>query len=259
MPNPFVCLGFPVGSVADFAKLSAQTLRNGQPIRTDAGTYKRWTVGGGPQLWVDLNYADKIIGFDPHFVGRARMRVRLTERVKQPNDSLLEGAFYAWANPWRDGPYGDTPLVFRVPDFARYDTLALPADTDVQIAAFPHSLSAYASDAEYAAGVEGKAHLAAEAFIPSGTFKPGGERIVPAQPHAIINGHILRTALYRNPVTGLNFHWAHVRTYGGEYDLVVDPATLSGPLIVGGVISGWFRLSGQIIGPSEDRLVEITP
>jgi hypothetical protein len=255
MANPFTCLGFPVGSVGDFAKLSAQAARNGQFIKTDAGTYKRWTVGGGPQLWVDLNDADKIMGFDPHFVGRARMHVRLTQRVKQPNDSVLEGAFYAWANPWVDGPYGDTPLVFRVPDFARHNTLKLPVDTDVQIAAFPHSVSAYASDAEYAAGVEGKAHLATEAFIPSGTFKPSGESIVPPQPYAIINGHVLRAALCRNPVTGLHFHWAQVRTYGGEYDIVVDADTLKGPLVVGGVISGSFWLSGQIIEPSEDRLL----
>jgi len=53
----------------------------------------------------------------------------------------------------------------------------------------------------------------------------------------------------------LRFHWAHVRTYGSEYDVVVDTDTLNRLFIVGGVISGSFRLSGQIIEPSEGRML----
>jgi hypothetical protein len=50
-----------------------------------------------------------------------------------------------------------------------------------------------------------------------------------------------------NTLTGHAFYWALVDTYGGAYDVVIDPSLLPGVPAVGGVISGSFWLSGRIV------------
>lgn len=261
MPNHFSSIGFQLPRYQDFRQLAVETAEKGQTIFRDDGHVVRWNVGHGTQLWAQIAPHHRIIRFDPHFVGRARIPVRLTERVQQPQDHPLEGCFYGWADPVTDKrDKGAYPLVFHAPDFGFYRTLELPALRDVQIAAFAHELSAFASDADYFAS-QGDAEVkyAAESFLPIGTFPPKNESEPRFVPYARFAGHVLGVSVVINPLTELSFHWIRTRTYGGEYDVVVDPEISAGLPIVGGVISGSFWLSGQIIGPSEDRLVEITP
>ena len=50
-----------------------------------------------------------------------------------------------------------------------------------------------------------------------------------------------------NPHTSLTFHWTRVKTLGGEYDVVADPAIVDGEIAPQGVVSvsGW--VSGRIM------------
>ena len=65
------------------------------------------------------------------------------------------------------------------------------------------------------------------AFIPSGLISPSGEPVSPPEPHALLSGHVLESALQENTISGKPFCWALVDTLGGTYDVVIDPA-LSG-------------------------------
>ena len=62
----------------------------------------------------------------------------------------------------------------------------------------------------------------------------------------IFNGHALEVMRLTNPDTQQEFHWARVRTLGGEFDVVADPEIVKGTITQGGVIGGSVWLSGWI-------------
>lgn len=68
---------------------------------------------------------------------------------------------------------------------------------------------------------------------------------------------MLGTSLLINPATGASFHWAKVRTLGGEVDVVADPEVLNGSLVVGGVVNGSFWLSGRLFKPPQPKRADM--
>lgn len=90
--------------------------------------------------------------------------------------------------------------------------------------------------------------MGSESFIPSGTFRPGGERIEPPVAAAIFAGTVLEARKITNKDTGLGFYHAKVKTLGGEVDLVVSPDSPTGNhLRPGAVVHGSFWLSGLLL------------
>ena len=172
----------------------------------------------------------------------------LTKRIATPDGGPLDGVFYGWADPRGDNPTtGQYPLIFHAPDFDAFDYLSLPVVREVQIAAFAHTLTAYATDAEYTEAQKTTYRLAAECCIPTGTFPPKDNPDAPPAPYALYSGHVVRTKVLTNPATGLRFQWARIRTLGGELDVVADPATVEGTLAECGVATGTFWLTGRIV------------
>ena len=181
------------------------------------------------------------------------MRVRLESRVERGDDPA-DGGFYAWSladTESKDLEDEIYPFVFDVPDYGLHHALELPAMVNVQLAAFAHEAEAYPDEDAYRSAQQQKYDgpgFAAESFIPSGLFQPGGEETSHPEAFAILSGTVLRAETLVNPAGGASFHWAKVRTLGGEVDLVADPEVLVGELSEGGVISGTFWLSGRIEG-----------
>lgn len=101
MPSHFSSLGFPVQSVDDFRKLAKRAIvEAAQTVQVPGvGWYRQWSLGGGAELWVQANLKKEILGMHPHFNGDARMPVRLVKRVLHARNTILDGAFYGWANP----------------------------------------------------------------------------------------------------------------------------------------------------------------
>lgn len=259
MTTRFVAVGFPLYGPDDIDQFIQETWSRGAFTDTGDGYIIQWAAGNGAELWAQAAHDGHIMGLDPHYSGNTRLRVRLMRHVQQPGDSHLEGCFYCWVNPRDDEPEGGQyPFVFRAPEFGMYRTFALPVIREVQVAAIARRLDAFPDDdAFYASQNTIGARFAAESFIPFGLFQTETDEAPPFRPQAIFAGHILDTSLLTNPATGLHFYWARVRTSGGEIDVVVDPEVLSGILIPGGVANGSFWLSGRIIEPSEDRVLDI--
>jgi hypothetical protein len=134
-----------------------------------------------------------------------------------------------------DGCY---PFVFDSPDY-RLSPVKPPTIVEVQLAAFAHELTLFESEAAYDANTD-KPKLAVESFIPSGLFQPGGEKTEPPEAYGIFTGRILETERRVNPLTKLPFHWALVKTLGGQVDVVVDPQLITSRMVKGGVLSGSF-------------------
>lgn len=248
MASHFSSIGFPVKTEAEFQRYARQALAEGEAIAAPAGRYVRWAVAPGVQLWLQIDREDVVIGLNPHFSGQALMRIGLTRRIAREGDSMLDGAFHGWADPKSDDPEsGAYPMVFDAPDYDLHRALDLPAVRDVQLAAFAHQINAFASEEEYHAGQEQGLQFASKSFIPSGLFGADERSTDPPTATAIFTGHVLNTELLTNAVTGAAFHWAWVSTLGGEVDVVADPEVVNGRLVPGGVLSGSFWLSGQVL------------
>jgi hypothetical protein len=246
MPSHFSAIGLPVDSHDDFVAFAEQAALTAEVFGVRAGRYLRWASPSGAELWLHLDRRGGLVSAQPHFSGPASVRVRLTGRVSQPDDTELEGSFHGWADPDSDElESGAYPFVFSAPDFQAYSDLAVPSVATVQIAAFAHEVTVYASEEAYDEAQEGEVRFASRSFFPSGTFMPLGEE-GPPQPFALFTGHVIGSGAGVNELSGFPFHWATVETLGGTYDVVLDPALLGEVPPVGVVLSGSFWLSGRL-------------
>jgi hypothetical protein len=242
-------IGFRIKDNQDFMRFLTQAAQEGEVIPVGDGSYVKWSPGTGIELWVQLDREHEIIGLNPHYSGRATLRIGLTKRVPRPQGTLLDGAFYGWANPDEGEPEtGEFPFVFDVPNYKSYDDLKLPAIVAVQVAAFAHELQGFENETAFDESQAEDMNLAVESFIPTGLFIPK-ESSEPPQAEAIFAGHILDTAILTNPATDADFLWARVSTLGGEIEVVADPEILEGSLVKGGIIKGSFWLTGRVLNP----------
>lgn len=248
MPSHFSTIGLRVRSEEEMYDLANRVGPLAEPLEAADGVYFHWADPSGAELWIQVR-GDEILGLNPHFAGRSRLRARLTARVKTDSPSPLDGTFHAWADPPDGGgeDSGAYPFVFDAPDARLHDGLQLPATTTVQVAAYAREIEAFDSPEAYAASQGGEVKFAARSFIPSGLFTPGGESTDPPRAQAIFTGEVLEADRRVNQLTGESFVWCLVDTYGGVYDVVVDPELLPDPPKVGGVVSGSFWLTGRIL------------
>ena len=182
------------------------------------------------------------------------MRVALTQKIINPNLGPLDGSFYGWANPSGPDPEsGLFPFIFDTPDYILHHTLLLPIVVDVQLAAFAYELYAFANQVDYDVWQNDDPKFAVESFIPAGLFSEEGALNEPPEAFAIFTGRILQTAFLTNPATHEDFYWVHVRTLGGDIDVVADPEIVEGALVEDGIIHGTFL----VIRPHYEKFVII--
>lgn len=248
MPSHLSTIGFEIRDEADFVRLAETIAPLAKVVPANHGRYLRWGEDDGEQLWLQVDEAGELIGMNPHFAGKSRVPVGITTTVRRADDSLLDGAFHAWASPPSTDPEeGTYPFVFDVPDFAAYRDLAPPTLAEAQIAAFAHEIDCYDDATSFERSQsEDEVRFASQSFIPSGLFS-SEESDDGAPAYAVINGHVLETAQRTNALTREAYWWILVDSLGGSFDVVVDPALLTTPPVVGGVVSGSFWLSGRLV------------
>jgi len=218
-------------------------------LACEHGRYLRWSSRCGPELWLQVDAEDNLLGMNPHFSGKSRIRVRLTERIVRPAFSALDGAFRGWADPDEaKAESGAYPFVFDVPDYRLHEDVALGTIVAAQVVAFAHEVSVSATREAYNESHMGRMKLGAQSFIPTGLFTPQLKDIDPPESRALVTGHVLECELRTNELTGKRFWWVLIDSLGGIFDVVVDPAMLTSPPSIGGVLSTWSWMSGRILG-----------
>lgn len=253
-------IGFPLVTGKEFKKevleLTAQAVKNGISFEAERGRYIKWSTGVGPELWIYIYQSGNTSRFYPHFSGNAKMRFILQERA--PFNDVRPGYFVGWVNTADHGAENKQytlryPLIFRAPDYDLHLSLDLPVVIDVQLLAFAQELHAFSNEADYYAYVWSRGLSLADESISPWVMPPPledwgyDEEQSFERPRFMISGHVLETSRLTNPVTGVKFCWAKVRTIGGELDIVADPRLLDGTLVTGGVIYGAFSLSGRLL------------
>lgn len=188
-----------------------------------------------------------MIGSTPFFEGKSRLRVALTHRVHHANCTDYEGAMHAWMNPEAGSlESGDYPFVFDLVDYAVHTEMALPQVAEVRLAAFAHEIRVHASEAEYDAQDTGKPRFAVESFIPVGLFQSDDQPDAEPLSYALFTGVVVEAGALTGEMGG-HYHWALVRTLGGEIDVVIEPELFDGTLQPGMVLSGTYWLCGRLL------------
>ena len=250
MASHLSTIGIKTKDKNEFNEYFEKAYERGEHIKTDKGTYVKWSMGNGVELWWQLDKKNNPIGFNPHFVGSAKMTVKITKNIVRKKHTKLDGAFYGWADPSEkcDGTF---PFVFDSPDAATYGKVKLPQVVTVQLAAIAHGIEVFEDEDDFDKSQNQDAKFASESFIPCGLFNPNGKPTNQPEAKAIFNGRVIETIELINPETNINFIWAKVKTLGGEIDVIIDPTILSGKVIKGAIVSGLFWISGRIISNVE--------
>ena len=248
MPSQFSAIGFEVSSGDDLAALASRVAERADTIDAPGGQYLKWAPPSGEQLWLQVKRSGDAMGMNPHFAGKSSVRVAVEARVIRESHTPLDGTFLAWANPPSGASTGgDYPFAFDCPDAATHAGLTLPVTLLAQVAAFAQQVTLYPSKAVYDAAQAAQGiNFESRSFIPSGLISPGGDRVDPPEPHALIAGHVVEAEQRHNAVTGQPFWWVLVDTVGGTFDVVIDPDLLSAAPSPGHVLTGWFWLSARL-------------
>lgn len=250
MPSHFSTVGFPLESEQDMYDLANRIGEDADVLEVSEGSYLRWSSSSGAEIWLHVDPDGDLVGMVPHFAGQSGLRVGITSRVVRPKQPALDGAFYAWADPPEDDiEAGLYPFVFDLPDYCSHSNLVLPRLVTTQVAAFAHEIAPYDTVDAFDADQPKEGGLASQSFIPSGLFSPDAGLIEPPEAYAIFTGHVLQAEMKRNELTDRSFWWALVESYGGSFDVVIDPEILEAEPKVGGVVSGSFWLSGRLLEP----------
>ena len=248
-------IGFPVQSEQDVNVLITETIKLVESIKCPQGFYLRFADASGAEIYLQGNNEQELIGFNPHFAGKSRRSVGLTQAIER-DSSQLDGGFHAWANPpsSREGDEisGEYPFVFDAPDFRLNEIASFPHVCEVQLTAFAsNDFEIFADEKEYDENQKGDVKYAPKSFIPVGLFAHDKSdesfdwTIV--RPIGKFAGEIKEFESKTNELSGEKFYWLLVETLGGEVDVVADAKLITDEPKIGGIVSGQFWLSGRII------------
>ncbi len=247
MASHLSSLGINVKDKNEFIELFKKANEKGEHISTKSGKYVKWEMGDGVELWGQIDNSGNPIGLNPHFSGESVMKVRIVDLVKNEDDTILDGAIHCWAEPVEGESDGIYPFLFDSPDFDMYQDIKCPQVVSVKVTGIAHEISTYENEKEFDQLQNSESKFASESFIPIGLFSENNDGKSTLEAMALFTGYVLETKIIRNSYTNIQIHWARIKTLGGELDIIVDPEILNGEIVVNGIVSGTFWLTGRII------------
>jgi hypothetical protein len=225
-------------------------LNHTSEIRCERGVYLKFSDESGAELYLQGNKEQELIGFNPHFAGKSRRKVSLTESV-QRDSSELDGGFHAWAGPNEIGDDGEYPFIFDVPDFRTVAEDGFPKHCEIQLTAFgSNDFELAEAEDESTVSKKSEPSVAVKSFVSSGLaalIEMNETDLTLARPIASFAGEVKDFELKTNKLSNEMFCWFLVETLGGEIDIVVDPKFVTSEPQIGGIVSGTFWLSGRVI------------
>lgn len=213
-------IGFPTPDEEAVNEMVIHVLEVATPQQNPYGFYLVFSDPSGAEIWMQGNFDQELVGFNPHFAGSSALEVEIIERLER-DSSEFDGGFRASA--------GGTEFVFDVPDFREVSDAEVPRRATVQLTAFASN--------DFAAG-----SASSDGFE---SVPPPDPEMQP-RPVARIAGPIAGFEKRKNELSGEEFYWLRVTTPVGEIDVVSDPKWLAAEPSVGDRVSGTFWLSGRL-------------
>ena len=250
----FEAIGFPNNGLDELRPFLDLAIENGFKPASARGHYVYWPLGNGAEVWIALDRKRNIVNFDPHFVGKNRVAVRLEESYDAAQD--LAGWIKVWTNPRGEKGKRSFPLVANIPnwdfvwsEFARRSDLQRrlriqkPEIFDLQICAFAQTMSSFGNESQYLAAQKSEKPFAVGHFVPTGLWVENEDEL-PA-PQAAFSGTVLDGGILTNPQTGVKTLHLAVQTLEMVLDVVANPRLVKGRPQRGGIVSGSFFLSAR--------------
>ena len=246
-------IGFPTPDEQAVNDMIWHVIEMTTPIHTSQGIYLKFSDESGAEIYLQGNEAQELIGFNPHFAGKSRRKVGLTQKIER-DSSELDGGFYGWANSSGDDVENSSeyPFVFDVPDFRTVEIEDLPVVKEIQLTAFAsNDFKIFANEKDFADLTDSELNHSLQLFTVSGLseFDETDQSIDMnlIRPIGMISGEIKEFEMRINKTSGEKFYWFLIETLGGEIDLVCDPKFVTQEPKIGGIVSGHFWLSGKIL------------
>ena len=92
-------IGFPTPGDQDINEMIMHVLEFAKPIQCEQGFYLKFSDASGAEIYFQGNFDQELVGFNPHFAGKSRRKVGLTQKIER-DSSELDGGFHGWANPF---------------------------------------------------------------------------------------------------------------------------------------------------------------
>lgn len=238
-------IGFPTPDETAINEMIMHVIEVAKPVQTQRGLYLVYGDPSGAEIYLQGNFEQELVGFNPHFSGKSRRRVTLTDLIERES-SELDGGYQAT----NDGD--DEPFVFDLPDFRSTVLAELPQTVEIQLTAFgSNDFRIFRTANDYQAAQESDYEYATRMFVAVGlqAFDPKDGKIdlAAVRPVAKFAGEVVECETRRNELSGEEFNWMLVDTQGGLIDVVVDPKYVPFAPRPGFLVSGTFWLSGRIL------------
>ncbi len=202
----------------------------------------------GIQCWFPLNEEGEPADYNFHYVSGRYNPIRVMKCLQ--SDTEGKSGLYACEVDLDEGN-GDgipeVPINLFLPAAELMGPLEPGGEYEAQIACFAETITVYRSKKEHEAAVKkGSVTMAAEGFIPSGTFGLQGDMDFEPSPRAIISGIVEKVERKINDYTGQCFDYLQVYCLGMDYDVLVDPILYDGLPETGAVVHGLFWMSALV-------------
>ncbi|MEQ1669811.1 MAG: hypothetical protein ABL893_03040 [Hyphomicrobium sp.] len=272
MASNLSTIGFTFADEESF-RSAMMTCASEASVRLDCcvGHYGLWRSRTGAEVWFHLGQSDdgntEIFGLTPFFEGQSDVALKITGPIAREGDNPFEGALTGWVSPdaANEGSY---PIVFDAVDFAALNDAVWPDVRHVRLTGFAREVQAFSSDEAYyaARGAADAEHpkLASHAFIPVGLFaaaqagegandnEPGDASSNADAPNgptssALLTGKILDHRTLTNEASGNAFVWMLVESLEATFDIIADPAVITGELTDGGTIEAAVWMFGRML------------
>lgn len=175
--------------------------------------------------------------FEIHYNTRRWDFVRNPEWIyKEANDS--QGGICLWDE---DETF---PISVSVPNAAQVPDFSEEGEYQAQIACFAEDCEVFVGEEEFGQKYDA---VSAMSFFPAGDFaEEAGEADAGRRTTAWVNGIVQEITLKTNSYTHQQYYFIRIQSYGMQFDLLADPASIPDTIAVGNVIAASVWLSGKI-------------
>lgn len=256
MSSHLECIG--VAGEDEFAAVVQVAVEEGEATPIDGGREILWRDAQGASIAVTVGLDEEIVCARPSFSAIPRVSVRLGALAEDPECPFCSRLLLEVVDEEGELWY---PLAVELERHApARDPSSAGRQSRLAISAFAETIEFWPSQDAYGAahpaamlddgeGVPDPA-LASQSLIPTGLFVEEPRRRfwqrkqVDAVPtaHALITGIVRGLEVRINSLTGRDFTWLELETYGGSYDVVVAGTDISNDVVDGAVVQGEFWL-----------------
>jgi hypothetical protein len=248
----FECIG--VAGEDELAAVVEAAVQDGEATPIEGGREIVWRDAQGASVAVTVGSDDEILCVRPTFAATSRVNARVGAVAEDPECAFCSRLLVEVVDETGELMY---PLAVELERQApARDPSLAERQSRLAISAFVETIETWPSEDAYEAAHPGRMFddatgagdlaLGSQSLIPTGLFvdeprrrfwRRSGPDPVPTA-NALITGIVHELELRNNSITGRDFTWLELETYGASYDVVAAVADASDDLSEGAVVQG---------------------